>query len=102
MLRYASSTPFTRSPVRQLPAVLRRMLGQVVEPVDVQRRRYGYQPAVFRWRGAIYRIYAVEAVWDQAARGQRPARRFFRVQCAGAQSYTLYHDLQVNTWHLVS
>ncbi len=72
-----------------------------VEPVELCARRFGYQPSLFRWRGALHRVARIERVWEQAAQRRQAARRYFTVRCNDAQCYTLFQDLQIGTWHLV-
>lgn len=71
------------------------------EPVELAGRRFFYQPRCFRWRGMVYRIARIEAVWEQLARRNQAARRYFAVRCNNNQHYTLFQDLDLGTWYLV-
>lgn len=72
-----------------------------IEPVELCARRFGYQPARFRWRGMLYRVACIERVWEETARRDHAARRYFAVRCGNNQEYMLFQDLQIGTWHLV-
>ncbi len=72
-----------------------------IEPVELWAQRFGYQPRRFRWRGMFYRVYRIEQVWEQAARRDQAARRYFTVRCNDARQYTLFQDLALGTWHMV-
>lgn len=72
-----------------------------IEAVEMCARRFFYQPRCFRWRGNIHRVYHIERVWEEGTRRHRAARRYFVVRCGDMQRYTLFHDLGIDTWHLV-
>ena len=67
----------------------------------MQKRRYGYFPQVFRWRGHLYHVDAVSRCWtvSRGRRGNRVERHYFRVSCAEG-TFDLYQDVRHNTWHL--
>lgn len=69
------------------------------EPVRLERRRYGFLPEVFVWRGQRHDIRQIESIWTVAQGGGagRRERRYFRVRCDGG-TFDLYHDLLANTW----
>jgi hypothetical protein len=75
------------------------------EAVEMVRRRFGYYPRVFRWRGRCFRVYDVERCWTRSRRGTRHDRRrrverhFFQVRCDEG-TFEVYQDLRANTWHL--
>jgi hypothetical protein len=71
------------------------------EPVEMIRRRYGYFPEVFRWRGRRFTLDTVEDSWLAPHRPwqRTPARRFFRAS-GGDGEFELYQDLRAGTWHL--
>lgn len=71
------------------------------EPIEVQRRRYGYFPELFLYRGHRYRVYAVERCWTVSRWGcaGRIERHCFRVRCREG-TFDLYQDVRHNTWHL--
>jgi hypothetical protein len=71
------------------------------EPIEIQKKRFGYFPQIFLWRGQRYDVRAVERCWT-ISRGrlrQRIQRLCFRVRCAEG-TFDLYQDLGGNTWHL--
>lgn len=70
------------------------------EPIELCRRRFGYQPARFRWRGVVYRVARIERVWEETARRGRAARRYFIVQCGPGERFTLFQDLAIGAWRL--
>ncbi len=70
------------------------------EPIALTARRYGFLPARFRSRGAVHLIVQVEAIWEEAGRGQRAARRYFAVRCADGRRCTLFENLRAGTWHV--
>lgn len=72
-----------------------------VEAVEVCARRFFYQPLCFRRRGVVHRVYRIERVWERTARPHQSARRYFTVCCEDGQRYTLFHDLEINTWYIV-
>jgi hypothetical protein len=71
------------------------------EPVEMIRRRHGYFPEVFRWRGRRFHMDSVEDSWLAPRRPwqREPVRRFFRASGADGK-FELYHDLTTGTWHL--
>lgn len=71
------------------------------EPIEVQKKRFGYFPQTFMWRGHRYDVRAVERCWTiTKGRWQRRVQRLcFRVRCAEG-TFDLYQDLVGNTWHL--
>jgi hypothetical protein len=73
-----------------------------IEPVEMCAQRFAYQPLRFRWRGLSYRVCHIEQVWERPEQPYRSARRYFSVRCHNQASYTLFHDLQAGTWHMVS
>jgi hypothetical protein len=72
-----------------------------IEPVELRTQRFGYQPRCFRRRGMFYRVYRIERVWEQPARREQAARRYFTVRCNDQRRYTLFQDLALGTWHMV-
>ncbi len=71
------------------------------EPIEVQKKRFGYFPQIFLWRGHRYHVHSVERCWT-VTRGRlrrRVKRLCFRVRCAEG-TFDLYQDLVGNTWHL--
>lgn len=81
------------------------------EKIQMNRKRFGYFPQQFTWRGACYDVQAVERCWT-ISRRNKVKRLFFRVRCApvsqepgllsraGVDTYELYRDLNTNTWHM--
>jgi len=79
------------------------------EPIEMRKRRHGYFPKTFVWRGHRYDVYAVERCWTVSRRGRdgRVERHCFRVRCSfgSAQdrregTFEVYQDVRHNTWHL--
>ncbi|OGO39051.1 MAG: hypothetical protein A2Z03_06280 [Chloroflexi bacterium RBG_16_56_8] len=66
------------------------------EAVEIQEKRFGYFPKVFRWHGKRYDVQAVERCWTVA---NRAPRLYFRVRCDEGM-FDLYQDVRGNTWHL--
>ncbi len=75
------------------------MIGRREEPVRLERKRYGFLPAAFTWRGRSYDVQQVERCWTTArgAGARRIERRYYRVRCEHG-TVELYHDLLANTW----
>jgi hypothetical protein len=69
------------------------------EPVCLERKRYGFLPDAFVWRGCRYEVRHVERSWTvaQGSGAGRVERRYFRVRCDHG-TVDLYHDLLANTW----
>ena len=69
--------------------------------VEMRRRRHGYFPHVFVWRGREYRVQAVERCWTVSRRqqGNKVEGHFFRVRCAEG-TFELFQDAQIGTWHM--
>ncbi len=68
-----------------------------VQAVEVQEKRFGYFPKVFRWRGKRYDVEAVERCWNAT----RDAPHLcFRVRCREGV-FDLHQNVRDNTWHLV-
>ncbi|MBI4788634.1 MAG: hypothetical protein HY782_16505 [Chloroflexi bacterium] len=67
------------------------------EAVEIQEKRFGYFPKVFRWHGRRYDVQAVERCWTVA---NRAPRLYFRVRCNEGM-FDLYQDVRGNTWHLL-
>ncbi len=81
---------------RHTPAARRR-----AEPIEMRKRRHGYFPQQFVWRGRRYDVHAVERCWtvSRRSRGNRVERHCFRVRCAEG-TFDLYQDARNNTWHM--
>ncbi len=67
------------------------------QAVEIQEKRFGYFPKVFRWRGKRYDVQAIERCWS--ARRHAP-QLCFRVRCREGL-FDLYQNVQDNTWRLV-
>lgn len=85
------------------------------EKIKMDKRRFGYFPQRFTWRGRRYNVHAVERCWTVSRKrlGNKVDRLCFRVRCAAADSRNgrsgrtfyegtldVYQDLNTNTWHL--
>jgi hypothetical protein len=69
--------------------------------VQMRRRRHGYFPHVFVWRGREYRVQSVERCWTSSRRkrGNKVEGHFFRVRCPEG-TFELFQDAQAGTWHM--
>jgi hypothetical protein len=85
------------------------------EKIKMDKKRHGYFPQRFTWRGRRYDVQAVERCWTVSRKrlGNRVERLCFRVRCAavggqGSRSgrailegtFELYQDLNSESWHL--
>ncbi len=75
------------------------------EKIHMDKRRFGYFPKRFFWRGHRYDVEAVERCWTVTGRWQKVQRLCFRVRCItpkgyGGGTFELYQDLDKNSWHL--
>ncbi len=72
-----------------------------LEAVRIERKRFGFSPEVFVWRGRRYAVRRVERCWTEAhGRGaKRVERRYFRVLCDHG-TVQLCHDLTANIWRV--
>jgi hypothetical protein len=81
----------------------------------MNKRRHGYFPKQFTWRGRRYNVETVERCWTVSRKrlGNRVERLCFRVRCEanGRQNgrsgrtvqsgtFYIYQDLSTNGWHL--
>jgi hypothetical protein len=71
------------------------------DPVEMRRRRHGYFPHVFRWRGREYRVEAVERCWtiSRRGRGGQVEGHCFRVRCREG-TFDLFQDVRTGTWRV--
>jgi hypothetical protein len=69
---------------------------QRMEAIQIQQKRFGYFPQVFKWHGREYDVQAVERCWTDT---KRAPRLCFRVRCHEG-TFDLYQDVRGNTWHL--
>lgn len=71
------------------------------EAIRVERKRFGFSPEVFVWRGHRYDVRRIERWWTEAhgTGPRRVERRYFRVRCDRG-TYELCHDLGANTWRV--
>lgn len=69
------------------------------EPVELIEQRFNFLPQRFRWRGVLWRVRRINAVWEQPRRWRQP-RRYFRVICQDDSQHMLYQDLTFGTWHV--
>jgi hypothetical protein len=74
---------------------------QRAEAVRVERKRFGFSPEVFVWRGQRYDVRRVERCWTESrgAGPRRVERRYFRVRCDRG-TFKLCHDLVANIWRI--
>ena len=71
------------------------------EPIEMRKRRHGYFPKLFVWRGKQYDVHAVERCWTVSRRnmGNKVERHCFRVRCREG-TFEVYQDVRHNTWHM--
>ena len=85
------------------------------EKIYMERKRFGYFPQQFTWRGRRYHVEAVEHCWTISRRhlGNRVERHCFRVRCMAVNgqssfssravlggTFELYQDLKTSVWHM--
>jgi hypothetical protein len=85
------------------------------EKIKMDKKRFGYFPQRFTWRGCRYDVHAVERCWTVSRRqlGNKVDRLCFRVRCSASNgrngrsrravsggTFDLYQNLNTNTWHL--
>ena len=85
------------------------------EKIRMDRKRFGYFPHRFMWRGRRYDVQHIERCWTVSRKrlGNKVDRQFFRVRCAAANgrgstasrgvpegTFDLYQDLNTSVWHL--
>jgi len=83
------------------------------EKILMEKKRFGYFPQRFTWRGRRYNVHAVERCWTVSRKrlGNKVVRQCFRVRCAavgGGRSsravlkgtFDVYQDLNTSVWHL--
>jgi hypothetical protein len=85
------------------------------EKIHMDRKRHGYFPQQFTWRGRRYDVYAVERCWTVSRKrlGRKEERLCFRVRGAAVDgrddrssgavldgTFEVYHDLRTDSWHL--
>lgn len=84
------------------------------EKIQVDKKRFGYFPKQFTWRGRRYQVQHVERCWTVSRKrlGNRVERLCFRVRGAALDdghaggravlsgTFELYQDLNTNTWHM--
>jgi hypothetical protein len=66
------------------------------DAVEIQEKRFGYFPKVFRWRGKRYYVQAVERCWNAT---KSAPQLCFRVRCRDGL-FDLYQNVRDNTWRL--
>ena len=85
------------------------------EKINLDRKRFGYFPEQFTWRGRRYYVHAVERCWTVSRRrlGRKVNRLCFRVHGTAGRgwgsdsnravlkgTFDVYQDLNTNTWHM--
>jgi hypothetical protein len=84
------------------------------EKILMNKKRHGYFPLQFTWRGRRYDVEAVERSWtvSRKRRGNKVERHCFRVRAIaggnGSRSgrsvlegtFDLYQDLGTSKWHM--
>ncbi len=85
------------------------------EKIYMDKKRFGYFPEQFTWRGRRYYVHGVERCWTVSRKrlGHRVDRLYFRVRGAAVKgwgnesnravlegTFDVYQDLNTNTWHL--
>ena len=77
--------------------LFQRRRPRVRSAVEIQEKRFGYFPKVFRWRGKRYDVQAVERCWNAT---RSAPQLCFRVRCREGL-FDLYQNVRDNTWRLV-
>lgn len=68
--------------------------------IDMRSRRFGYFPLTFVWRRREYHVEEVMRCWTTASKSSgKIDRHYFDVRCAEGM-YSIYQDLQHNTWYI--
>ena len=85
------------------------------EKIRMDKKRFGYFPHRFTWRGRRYDVEHVERCWTVSRKrlGNKVDRQCFRVRCAAVNgrgikssrgvpegTFDLYQDLNTSVWHL--
>lgn len=85
------------------------------EKIHMDKKRFGYFPQQFTWRGRRYDVQHVERCWTVSRKrlGNKVERLCFRVRGAAVNrqnertpqvvldgTFDLYQDLDTNTWRL--
>lgn len=85
------------------------------EKIRMDKKRFGYFPHRFTWRGRRYDVHHVERCWTVSRKrlGNRVDRQCFRVRCVAANgrgiksrrgesedTFDVYQDLNTSVWHL--
>lgn len=92
---------------RRTADVLSRWIGP--ERIEMLKRRHGYFPQTFLWRGRRYDISMVQRCWTITRRGLygKVERHYFRVLARTAAergkrraTFEIYQDLHDSTWYL--
>jgi len=87
---------------------VRRLLGRD-EIIKMLKRRHGYFPKLFVWRGRRYHVHAVERCWTVSRPGlQGSVKRYvFRVRARSRsedspveRTLEIYQDVKRNTWYV--
>jgi hypothetical protein len=87
---------------------LRRLLGGD-ETIRMLKRRHGYFPKLFVWRGRRYHVYAVQRCWTVSRPGVKgPVERYvFRVRARSRsndrrteKTLEIYQDVRKNAWYV--
>ena len=68
------------------------------EPIRMNRKRFGYFPRTFIWRGHEYHVEAVDRCWTTGNK-RTMQRHCFQVRCLEGK-FEVYQDLEHNTWHI--
>jgi len=71
------------------------------EQIMVVKKRFGYFPQTFLWRGKTFEVLATEKCQTELKRSlfNRVERHHFRVNCAEG-TFELFQDILNNTWHI--
>lgn len=72
------------------------------EPIELTEQRFRFLPQRFRWRGGLRRVRAIIRVWEHSGTRWQAPRRYFRIVCQDGCGLTLFQDLRVGTWYIVT
>lgn len=67
----------------------------MADTIQMLEKKFGYFPKSFKSGGQTHAVESVERCWTQTGRAPR---LYFRVRTA-AGDFTLWQDVNANTWH---
>ena len=69
--------------------------------IVMTRKRFGYFPRTFVWKGREYNVEVVECCWTTGSRcnGGQMQRHYFNVHCHEGR-FEMYQNISDQTWHM--